>query len=661
MKQHYPLVPPSEPVPAPAPTGAWQKLVALYGSADARSLGLLRVALASVLAVDVLLKFPEAAAHLSNAGWLANHFALFRPMSDHLFSVYFAFGSAHEVQVLLGVHLLVCLLLLVGYRTKLMQILVLVLTTSLDSRNIMLEHGGSVVLNLLVVWTAFLPLGCRFSVDALSAAWRARRETSEAALNERQDPPRREHKIVSLAVTALLLQWVVIYAFNALQKNGAPWRDGSAVYYFLQQDRLVTWFGAWLRGALPLGAIKALTFGTLLLEAAIPLSLLSPWRTRSTRLVALALALLLHLGIDSVLQLGSFSWAMLVAFVAFIPGESWDRAAHWLRARRTACVVHFEPQSGAALALCRLVKRLDALELVTFRALDEASPKRAQRTLCVSIRGEKSVGGWEALVAISRALWCGPLPLRIVAPFVRKRVERRLSELGGDPAELDLDFGVAHLPAQVDAGVVEPSEARKLWRVVRGNVAEGLVALLLVVCGTQLLIENPIVPDALKPRSRPRMFEAIVTYPRIFQGWRMFAPSPPDVDGRLVIDGRTRDGRRFDPLTGREPVFEVHPAGTPRTNLTWGYFHTRIAEPRFSTYWGGVREFLMSHHKLTGHPQDELGSFEAYYVSQSIPAPGAARKPAERRLLFSSSSVPGSETPPPAVRTKGKPVKPRAQ
>ena len=205
-KQTYQLLAPAPPKAVPVASGLWQQLRWLYGSADPRSLGLLRIALGALLFVDVLLKFPDVAAHLSNAGWLSNHYALFRPMSDYLFSVYFAFGSPLEVKFLMVGHLLVCLLLLVGFRTKLMQILALVLTTSLNSRNIMIENGGSVVLNILVLWTAFLPLGRRFSVDAVRESLRARKETTAQALNERSDPARDVAPFVSLAVTALLLQ-----------------------------------------------------------------------------------------------------------------------------------------------------------------------------------------------------------------------------------------------------------------------------------------------------------------------------------------------------------------------------------------------------------------------------------------------------------------------
>ena len=661
MKPRYALVAPA-PAPLPAtPAGVWGRLVQLYGSADPRSLGLFRIALGALLAIDVALKFPEVAAHLSNAGWLPNHFALFRPISDHLFSVYFAFSAPLEVKCLLSLHLVVCLLLLVGYRTKLMQVLALVLTTSLNSRNLVIENGGTVVLDILVVWSAFLPLGRRFSVDSLAASLRTHRETTEAALNQRLEPPRESRPVVSLAVTALLLQWATIYLFNTLHKNGAPWRDGTAVHYFLQQDRLITWFGAWLRGVLPLGAIKLLTFATLLIEGSVPVLLLSPWRPQVTRMVAFGLVALLHLSIDSVLQLGSFSWAMLVVFIAFIPAQGWAWAGRRWTLLRRPCVVHFEPTSGASLMLARLIKRLDGLGLVTFRAIDEASPKKAQKGFCVSVEGAKSQVGWEALLAVADALWFGRRPLRLLAPFVRRRVARRSTQLVSAPAELDLDFGLEAVPLDADARDPGPSAARLLWQRLCGSLREAVVALVLVACATQVMIENPAVPRALKPHGRPRLFESIIAYPRIFQGWSMFAPAPPQSDGRLVIDGLTKDGRHFDPLTGSAPVFEVHPDGTPRTNLIWGYFHTRIAEDRFRTYWGGVRDFLMSHHKLTERPADELVSFDAYYVSQAFPAPGEKKAPPERRKLFSNGSLPNDGPTMPSARPRSKPARPRAQ
>ena len=47
-------------------------------------------------------------------------------------------------------------LYLIRWRTRLMQIGVLVLVTSLHSRNILIENGGDVIFNILALWTVFL-------------------------------------------------------------------------------------------------------------------------------------------------------------------------------------------------------------------------------------------------------------------------------------------------------------------------------------------------------------------------------------------------------------------------------------------------------------------------------------------------------------------------
>ena len=201
---------------------------------------------------------------------------------------------------------------------------------------------------------------------------------------------------------------------------------------------------------LPLPFVKLLTFSTLLIEGSVPILLLVPWRTHVTRMVAFGLVAVLHLSIDSVLQLGAFYWAMLVVFCLFIPPEAWAWATRRWSRKRTPCVVHFDPQCGASLTLCRVIKRLDALGLVTFRALDEASPKKAKKAFCVSVAGEKSGQGWDALLAVADALWFGRRPLVLLAPFLRRWVTRRLVQLATDPRELDQDFGLEAVPLEAD-------------------------------------------------------------------------------------------------------------------------------------------------------------------------------------------------------------------
>ncbi len=618
--------PDSEPPRAPErePSSFWEFLKRTYGTADPRSLGLLRIALGLLLIVDLLRRFPDLTEHYSNAGWLSNHFMLFRPMSSNLFSVYLAFSTPEEVKALAVVHLLVYVAFTLGFRTRVMHVLSALLLVSINSRNIAIENGGWVVLTLLTVWTMFLPLGRRFGIDALASSLAARREGTQGALNDRSDPAPDTSPVVSLAVAALILQWITIYYFNVVHKTGAEWRDGTAVHYFFQQDRMVTAFGAAIRDSLPLWAIKVMTYGALLIESSVTVLLISPFATKYVRMIAWVLVCALHLGIDSVVQLGPFSYAMMTVFFGLIPREFWDSASQRLRAKRPKAKVEFDPGNAFAITVCRLLKRFDALERLTFKA------KAGARGLAVVMDGQRRSGvtGLRALTATLPLPWLGRAALFV--PGLKRTLRRGLAT----PARLVHFFELESLPG-ADERAAEPSRARVALRRVRAGGRELLVLVVMIACVSQVLVENRAVPPWLKVENRPDWMTAIVIYPRLFQGWSMFAPSPPVDDGCVVVDGITKDGRHFDPLTGQQPSFDVQPKGGFRMNQIWGDFHRRIHEQRFESYWDGFKDFLRRHHELTGHAEDELVSFDVYFVSERIPPPGQPHVPPSRRKLFS--------------------------
>ena len=94
------------------------------------------------------------------------------------FTLFDAFVSPVELQVLWVVMAVNAVCLMVGYRTRLAQVVALVLHTGMNGRVLLIENGGYVVNNILLLWTVFLPLGDRFSVDAVVASLRRRRETT---------------------------------------------------------------------------------------------------------------------------------------------------------------------------------------------------------------------------------------------------------------------------------------------------------------------------------------------------------------------------------------------------------------------------------------------------------------------------------------------------
>jgi len=221
-----------------------------YMTADARSLGFGRIVLALILLFDLAHRIPSIRLFYSNEGLVPNHMMLWRPPTQWMFSFFFILSHPDEVAVGFAVCALVYLLLLIGWRTRLMQFLALVCVLSLHGRVTLLENGGDWMLGELALWTAFLPLGRRFSVDALRASLRARRETTAGELADRKAMDGASNvdvNVVSLAVLALALQIANSYIFNAAHKGGPTWRSGTAVHYVLHQDRMCTWFAVFMR------------------------------------------------------------------------------------------------------------------------------------------------------------------------------------------------------------------------------------------------------------------------------------------------------------------------------------------------------------------------------------------------------------------------------
>src|SRR5688572_32032710 len=200
-----------------------------YCQADLRWLGVFRIFFGLLLIADLLRRWAVATDFYTNDGVLPNHFSLFRPLGRDVFSIYHAFSTLPEVSVAFALTLLVYLAFTVGYRTRLFQLLSLLCVTSINSRNLPVENGGTVVMNLLCFWTAFLPLGRRLSVDALITSLAAQREQTTSDLNRRGDRYPSDvssarsadgNAVYSLVVFALMLQWSAIYFFNTVHKTG---------------------------------------------------------------------------------------------------------------------------------------------------------------------------------------------------------------------------------------------------------------------------------------------------------------------------------------------------------------------------------------------------------------------------------------------------------
>jgi hypothetical protein len=290
------------------------RFVATYLSADARSLAAGRIALASVLLLDLVKRWVQLGSWYTNDGLVPNHTLLWRPSFAHVFSFFYMASYTHEAVFGFVLCALAYTALLVGLYTRLAQVLSMVAVMSLHGRLLLFDNGGDVVLGLLAIWTAFLPTGGRYSVDALLGRGGLARG-----------------RIVSLGVLALTCQLAFIYFFNAVHKDGETWREGTAVHYVLHLDRLATPLAVWLRARMTLGLSRAMSWSALSIEWSLPFLLLSPIATRQCRRLAIVLVIMLHAGFGLFMNLGIFVPAMIAYTPHFIHGDDWDAFERWWR------------------------------------------------------------------------------------------------------------------------------------------------------------------------------------------------------------------------------------------------------------------------------------------------------------------------------------------
>ncbi len=368
-----------------------------YLVADLRSLALGRIGLASVLLANLIMRALVLRDFYSNDGLLPNHTLLWRPEQWPVFSLFFVASTPAMAAALFVLCGLAFLALLVGYRTRAAQVASYLAVVSLNARSFI--NGGDIVLCQLALWSIFLPLGRRWSVDA--------------ALDQRRGArvPVASNQIVAPALAVLLGQLFFVYLLNAIHKNGVTWRDGSAVHYVLHQDTIVTSLGLWVRGWITPNVSKALTWGTLAIEWTLPVLLASPIALRATRRAAIGLAASLHIGFVLFIDLEMFTPAMIAFLPFLLRGEDAAAFERWWTARWSR-LREWPPLARATRATSALLD-----ELAAARPLP--APTAAGSPLLARARRGAALAGrltFVALVALGaerlvagNSRWHGPL------------------------------------------------------------------------------------------------------------------------------------------------------------------------------------------------------------------------------------------------------------
>jgi len=623
---------------------------------DRRTLGLSRIALGFYLLMDLFRRTGAWEAMFSDKGVLPSYTILSRPQANG-FSLLHGFTTAAELWPLWLVIFGIYVGLLVGYRTKIMQVLSLVIVTSMNGRVLLIENGGYVVQNLLLLWTVFMPMGDRFSVDALRESLKAKRERSVDELNDRSDliAPARLAPFVSIVGPVLCLQLAAVYFFNIIHKFGPDWRPPklTSVHYVMYVDRMVTPIIGQIRDYIPPQVYRLLTGSVVASEFGIGFCVLAPqlvifgfdvrlWLRRA----GLALINFLHLGFGSTFVLGPFAWGLCVFSTLLISYEDWDIAIRTMRRTHRARTVVVNADSGAAMLLARLIARVDRFGLLTFQVA-KTDAELAARLSVEAPAGRQT--GAQALASIVAAFPVGPVfawllrvpPLSWACDSLMRLAVGRASRLLGlrtnvpegtprPPAKRFVSwFGrsLSELACLVCAlaafnqAVVELWCTGKLWR-------EGVASI------------NKRFHWELKPQNEDLM--TITHKMRFLQGWFMFSPNPVKDDGIIVVDAITVDGRHVDPFWGTEPNFDLINAKSFGYNQIWSDYFNRIQTGGNRAYRDPMADYLRRLPERTGDPKDALVSGEVYWVHDFNPRFGQKKSYGQTRTLLCTFTAEGA-------------------
>ncbi|MGH3457998.1 HTTM domain-containing protein [Aeromicrobium sp.] len=223
--------------------------------------------------------------------------------------------------------IVLALLWTLGWRTRIVGLLMLVGVVSIVERAPVVGDQGDNILRVGLVLLLFMQADEHWSLDARR---RASRGGGRARL-----PLWFTNGVHNVALAALACQVILVYFWAGMAKaRGDLWQHGTALYYPLQLQEfrpfpllsdLFTHSGS---------VVGIATYVVMIVQLGFGFALLHP----VSRRIVIGLAILLHLSIAVLMALPWFSLSMLAFDAIFVSTTTYVAFERWLRRRGSALV-----------------------------------------------------------------------------------------------------------------------------------------------------------------------------------------------------------------------------------------------------------------------------------------------------------------------------------
>jgi predicted DCC family thiol-disulfide oxidoreductase YuxK len=547
-------------------------------SIDLRSIALVRIFLGLVTFFYFFERIPYATAFYSHKGIIgvSEMDLYFGPIEK--FNLFYYFGSPTFALFIFLSGMILSLCFALGYRTKVVNIIIWIFLLNIQSRFPLSMNGGDVLLPLLFLWSYFLPM-------EKVASW-----DRGYFLDEREEIKKFEFS--GLSVAAWIIQVVLIYVTTALFKWHPYWHStGEALHFALHLDTFTTSLGRLLLRAPSL--LPLMSIGTFLLELIGPLLLLIPFKRNFMRPLSVVLFIGFHLGISATFSIGLFPYICISMWLIFIPGSFWDALTR--RPKKTYTVFYDKD--------CSYCKRM--VNLIKTFFLDQEIVRRR------SWAGRDEEGevyfAWENFLMILKQ--SGTPFFFFLFSLVPKGFGKRTYDFVAKRRAYFAPF-----LKFVGAGGAKSSS------LILKRVKLGFLTFFMLMG----ILFNATGFESLKKYKLTGYAHNAYYLFGLDQRWDMFSPFPATMEGWPVLSGKLTNGKKFDPWRKKNVSFErprdlkaEYPSGF------WRKVWERLSSSNYSGYRGSfVRYICREWNQHFKDPDKKLQSIRLYYMREHSPRPG---------------------------------------
>ena len=591
---------------------------------DLRLLGIFRFSLGLICFIDICRRFKYIEIFYSNYGVAPNFFMseMSSKYSVKAFTLLSSLGTVNEVTAFFYIGAVFAFFLMIGYKTKLSHIITIITILSIHNRLIILENGGDMVLNSLLIWSVFMPLGKRFSMDRLLYSLRSFKDDNPDSLNNKEVTLKNEPNYYwGLAYFASLLQLSIIYFFNYINKSGSIWEEGSSLYYFYKLDTFLTPVGNFVNefSLMPLWLSKFLTSLTLHLEMLVPFLILMPFFSIWTRRFSFITMAGFHIVVGVSLYIGMFSWIMVTALLLLFSARDIDLLRKLVKRMSSGpYTIFYDSDCGFCHQVARIIRRMDLFGHLTWAGKDWKGNKPDgldELTDSTIVAWDESSGEiFTRHIAFSKII--GSIPFGFIDAWILRLPG--ISHLSGfiydlisrNRTSISKFFGYSacNIPTKsskekAPAASYEQSTSQKLCFFTIETFKTIVVSVLIVAAVSYSLAKNDGFRDWMKaheykPFKINYKLNQISKQTRMIQRWNMFAPNVPRSFSWVVIEATLKDGTVMDLLTGEEPVYDKlsYRETFPFVDNSqfWRKYLGRIAKKNYKRYRPQLKKTLLS-------------------------------------------------------------------